>query len=125
MYSGNHRAEPVREPTPIPDKKAGQARSVTSTPALTGIEVRLMSNLSVNPEPDPRVVEDVERLLRHFAGDDLSQQDAIRALGLWKRNSDLTAADRAAILDRFEPDPDQAKIVNLLGNLQGKTGGAP
>lgn len=85
-----------------------------------------MSNLAATPHEHPdghTIVDDVERLLRRFAGDDLSQQDAIRALGLWKSNASLTAAERNAILDRFEPDPEQVKLVNLLGTFQQPNGG--
>ena len=74
--------------------------------------------------PDGHIVDDVAALLRKFGGDDLSQQDAIRALGMWKNNSSLTAAERAAILDRFTPDdPGQAKLVNLLGTFEQTDGG--
>jgi len=80
------------------------------------------------PNPDDpegqAVVDDVVAVLRKFAGDDLSQQDAIRALGMWQRNSSLSAAERAAILGRFAPDPGQAKIVKMLSTFQRAEEGA-
>jgi hypothetical protein len=51
------------------------------------------------------VIDEAERQLRAFAGDNIDRADAARFLQSWERYSELTASDVAELLDRFGPKP--------------------